>query len=415
MTGAAETSTAACLPRKAQAAAIRDFLVVWVVPLFPLLFLGWGIPGTDRTVSVPKALLPAVVGLWAYTFERKDFRALNCLPFWTFSCYLAWITLSVGLAREHNYWVFWHYAQELLYVLFLAAAWSRPPTNGRRFWLNLEVVCILISAWAVLLVAVGRPPITALPYQLIGTPNVAAAFLVLAWLRAMHTRRWWHSAVFLTGVMALRSYGAVLALLFGLCALIRSRTARAAIIVGVLGTGVILVGLNWSDSVATGRGGYRWPGPPNTFWNSSVQPRLYVGRIALTEIAREPRFGTGLGTFPEAFLAAERRAVTEDQMPWWRFGYPPKDPVGMSAHNDALRIAMEAGVPAALIWLVACFGILWEVRQRPVARACVIGFLTQAMTDNLYILSNYIPVLWTAVRLDNEMGFRGRMDGKIRD
>lgn len=380
-----------------QGVAVRDALIVWGVPLLPLLFLGLPLADTDKTVSIPKLLLPALVALWAITLRRSDLDVLRRPFAWAFLLYLGWI--SLGTVIDPRPWSFWHLAEEVLYVLLLAGAWTRPPVAADRVWRNFRVVCVLI-ALAALVLALAQVSRVALPYRAMGTPNVAAAFLALAVLNALAERRGTLGAVLLAGMVALGSAGAWLGLLGGLLPMLRRRTL-------VLGVAVAAsaVAWLWSPSVPTplGRHGYRIEAPPpNAFWKNSVEPRVYIAGRSLDAIAERPWFGFGLGTYTGAFLAVERRHLGEDQMPWWRFGYPPREPVGLSAHNDVLRIAMESGIPAAVLWLLGFAGLGWAVRGRPLALALLAAFLVQSMTDNLYQLSNYVPVLWTVVGIERE-------------
>ncbi|MEE9276119.1 MAG: O-antigen ligase family protein [bacterium] len=397
-------------------ATLRDLLIVWAVPLLPLLFLGWEISGSGKTVSVPKLLLPAIAGLWLLalrqgaaqrgTAEREGsaqpggaaqpsaLESLNTPVFWGFGAYLAWI--AAGTAAGGAGWGYWHLAEEVLYVLILAAVWSHPPGGGKRFWANLDIVCLLLAAWGAYLLLL-RPPRTSLLYMFIGTPNVAGAFLTIVILRTLHGRRWGMCALFLAGFAAFHSAGALLGLLFGLIALIRSRRARWPIFAAVLAAAALYVGANVSDPIARGKEAYTESATTSTFWKNSIHPRLYVAQIAATEMARRPWLGSGLGTFPSAFLAAERRETKEADIPWWRFQRPAGSLNEMSAHNDFVRIAVETGIPPALFWLGGCLALLWRLRRHPLARAMMLAFLVQSATDNFYNLANYIPVLWVAI------------------
>ena len=72
-----------------------------------------------------------------------------------------------------------------------------------------------------------------------------------------------------------------------------------------------------------------------------------------------------------------------------------------------LRIAVESGTPAALLWIVGCVALAWEIRRCPLALGLFIAFLAQSMTDNLYRLSNYMPILWTLLGLEAVAANRG--------
>jgi O-antigen ligase len=379
----------------ARAAALRDVLTAWGIPLLPVLFLGARLPDSEKTLSVPKLLLPALVALWVIGLRRADLRIVRRPFAWAFLLYLGWVALGVIAGPDRR--ALWHEAEETLYVLLLASAWTRPPATGEDVWRRFRAVCVLIAAAAIVL-ALAHVPRGALPYRTMGTPNVAAAFLVLALLNALAERRGVHAATFLVGTAALGSAGAWLGLAAGAFPLVRRRALLVAAIAAAAGA---LWFLSPSEPTPLGRHGYRIEAPPpSAFWKNSVEPRLYIARRSLDAAAESPWLGSGLGTYPDAFLAVERRRLGEAQMPWWRFGYPPQDPAGLSAHNDLLRIAVESGIPAALFWLLGLVALGWDVRRRPLALGLLLAFFMQSMTDNLYQLSNYVPVLWTLVGVE---------------
>ena len=198
-------------------------------------------------------------------------------------------------------------------------------------------------------------------------------------------------------VSIVSSAGALLGLLFGLIALIRGRRAQWSIFAAVLAAAALYVGANVSDPISTGKMGRHHAATTSTFWKNSIHPRLYVAQIAATEMARRPWHGSGLGTFPAAFRAAERREMKEAEIPWWRFQRYSGNLTETSAHNDFVRIAVETGIPPALFWLGGCLALLWRLRRRPLARAMMLAFLVQSATDNFYSLANYIPLLWVAL------------------
>jgi O-antigen ligase len=355
------------------------------------------LPDSEKTVSVPKVLLPALVALWAIGLRRADL-ALVRRPFaWAFLLYLGWLVL--GVASDPRRVALWHLAEEGLYVLLLAGAWTRPPAAGDDVWRRFRGVCALIAG-AALVLALAQLPRGALPYRAMGTPNVAAAFLVLALLNALVERRRGQVAIFALGMAALGSAGAWLGLLGGVLPMVR----RRILLVGAAAAaGALLWLLSPAAPTPLGRHGYRIEAPPpNAFWKNSVEPRLYIAGRSVAAVVERPWLGYGLGTYSGAFLAVERRQLGEDQMPWWRFGYPPRDPWPPAAHNDLLRIAVESGLPAAALWLAGLVALGWEVRRRPLALGLLAAFLVQSMTDNLYQLSNYVPVLWTLVGMERD-------------
>jgi O-antigen ligase len=379
-----------------RAAALREVLVGWGIPLLPLLFLGVPLGDTEKTVSAPKVLLPAIAALWAANLGRADLEIIRRPFAWAFGLYLAWIGL--GLTVDPQRASLWHFAEETLYVLLLAGAWTRPPAAGDDVWRRFRGVCVVIAA-AALILALAQRARGDLPYRAMGTPNVAAAFLVLALLNALAERRRGLVAIFVVGISALGSAGAWLGLLAGCLPTARRRTL---LVTGTVAAAGVLWLLSPSEPTPRGRHGYRIEAPPpDAFWKNSVEPRVYIARRSLDAMAERPWFGFGLGTFPEAFRAVEQR-LGDAQMPWWRFGHPPREPAGLSAHNDLLRIAVESGTPAAVFWLLGLATLAWEVRRQPLALGLLAAFAGQSLTDNLYQLSNYVPVLWTLVGIARE-------------
>jgi len=86
--------------------------------------------------------------------------------------------------------------------------------------------------------------------------------------------------------------------------------------------------------------------------------RLQLFRLALEGIAERPLAGSGLGSFPARFLELR----DEDS------GLEPLNQVRV--HNSYLEIALEAGVPAALL-LYAILGAILVLQWRSLSRAGV--------------------------------------------
>lgn len=377
-------------------ARLRDVLAVWLVPFFPVFFLGWSL-SADKTLSVPKLVLPLFVVLSAAGLPRIGLSPLRRPAFGLFGAYLLWVGISVAVSPHASAF---QYGREVLIVLYLLGIWARPPLAARRVWANLEVVGLFLAAWTVTL-AVTRAPIDSLAYAFVGTPNIAAAFLTLLALRAIRDRRWWSVLVFVVGLLGSQSIGGMLALLVGLFVLESSRTLRIAVLCGLYSAAVLFVGVHRLARDPRGVDGeYRTPG-----WKDSVAPRAYIAHVSLAAFREGDRLwlGHGLGRFSDAFLAAEQRA-TKGPLPWWRYGDSGAQPVAISAHNDALRMAVESGLPSALLWLAACLALLWDLRRLPLARSILVALLVQSTTDILYSQSNVTPVFWTALALERAKG-----------
>lgn len=119
------------------------------------------------------------------------------------------------------------------------------------------------------------------------------------------------------------------------------------------------------------------------------QTRLSIWRDAQELVRQEPVFGTGLGTFPIAYTAVQT-------------AFPGQ--FVNHAHNDYLELAIDLGLPAALILFATIFLILARtVRtffyveglfERSVALGCagsILAILLHSVTDfNLYIPANAI-------------------------
>ena len=91
----------------ATARRILDFLIAWILPFFPLLFIGLEVPGTGKTISAPKLALPALICLGAYALGRSALKPKESFS-WLLAAYLAWLSAGVFLRAE--LWGYWHLA-----------------------------------------------------------------------------------------------------------------------------------------------------------------------------------------------------------------------------------------------------------------------------------------------------------------
>ena len=124
-------------------------------------------------------------------------------------------------------------------------------------------------------------------------------------------------------------------------------------------------------------------------FSKSEQSRLSIWRDARTLVRQDPIFGTGLGTFPVAYTAVQTT-------------FPGQ--FVNHAHNDYVELAIDLGLPGALILFAAIFFILARaVRtflfapglfERSVALGCagsIVAILLHSLTDfNLYIPANAV-------------------------
>jgi O-antigen ligase len=384
----------------------REALLVWAVPAFPFLFLGLPLGG-DRTVSLPKLVLLVTVVAWLVARGPGALaaRVLRQPALAALAAYAA-LTLVGAVARGGA----WYAAREALIALFVIGVWTSPPRAADAFRRRLTVVALLLSAWAVVLWARGEA-LTSPATRLVGTRTVAACFLVVVILSGIARRRAAGAAAATAGLLALRSVGAWLGLAAGVVTLCRHRGGRAVVAAIVYAAAILVVAANVplrttapvDDDEGTG------------FWSTSVAPRLYGWRVVVPAIGDHPWLGHGLGTFPAVFSETEARSVPPDRRPWWRRGPDGRPAPGMPAHDDLLRIAVESGLPAAGLWALAMLLFVRALRGRRLARALLIAFLVETLTDNLYMLSNVTPVIFTAIALARDTDDDGeRAAGRTR-
>jgi O-antigen ligase len=125
----------------------------------------------------------------------------------------------------------------------------------------------------------------------------------------------------------------------------------------------------------------------NQEFSRGDQTRLSIWKDARALLRQDPLFGTGLGTFPVAYTAVQRAFPGE---------------FVNHAHNDYLELAIDLGLPSALILFASIFFILaCTVRTffraqglfaRSIALGCagsIVAILLHSLTDfNLYIPAN---------------------------
>lgn len=367
-----------------------------VLGLFPLLFLGPPIPGTAWTVTVPKVSL-AVALATLCGLRTRDKKAWPAALVVIILAYNLWLILSMLLNPPVSFRSFWYFMEQVLLLAFLLFLWDCQ-VERRVFWHTLYWVGIFLFLWALYLLILG-PPRESIYWRLVGGPNAAAAFLVLAALRATDTHREGYFALCVAGILLYGSLGALIGLMFGLLCL-RKRRGVIALVLLSLAMGVAV--FHYAPMrIAYGRGLdgriYEPQYTPNNIWANSFHPRLYIWRVGVQSVSKRPWFGSGLGSFTETFVEVEQTRIGETQMPWYRFGNPPAPAKPTTSHNDILRVVVETGIPGTLLWLAVFAVLAWEFRRNRLARACLIAFLAQAVTDDLYSLSNYVPVLWGAL------------------
>ena len=161
-------------------------------------------------------------------------------------------------------------------------------------------------------------------------------------------------AVLLTGSRAgialLVALGIATAAWLGLARRTTARPDRSRVALWTGGAALVLAAATWivAASPVAGRIAARFGGA-SLGGGSEPRPDLWVD--TLYAVGRYWPFGSGLGTFVPAFVAAERLEVIDP-------GHPNR------AHNDFLELALEAGLPG-LVLLAALGGWLaWRLVRR---------------------------------------------------
>jgi len=245
---------------------------------------------------------------------------------------------ATSLLRDASVWI----AATAL-GLGLWRVW-RDEADVRAAWIGLVAAGVVAGAWTLLDLALrGAPGVG--PF---GRPGIAGP--VLAALLA--------PAVLLPGLGRARLVAAVV--IGAGCLVTGSRTGILAAVIGTLGAlalggaaartrrlarmglvaAVVLTGLALGLSAA---GSLRVPGGGTT-----LEVRYGLWRATSRLVAERPLTGHGLGSFPAEVLRvrdAEEAALSAGRRP-------------RVAHNDALHVASEGGVLAALILATWCLGAL---------------------------------------------------------
>ena len=147
----------------------------------------------------------------------------------------------------------------------------------------------------------------------------------------------------------------------------RLRWARAAAFVGIFGVGVGGLGAflynspNISGTFAQKLqtlSGVTPDGKPTTSGLGNLYSRLYIYDATLKVIGEHPVTGVGPGGFIYA-LPKWRPPDTSD------FRSAPLHKLVNYAHNDYLQVASEAGIPAALFFILFWFSVVRRARSAP--------------------------------------------------
>ncbi len=203
-----------------------------------------------------------------------------------------------------------------------------------------------------------------------GNAGDLGAALVLPCLIAQARARGGHvawaiaAAVCGLGVLASQTVTAIAALLAGSALLWLPRLARRGRRV-LLAAGALAVALVFAYAPARERVLDKGASLAAGDWNALLSGRLDGWRGALEMFRAHPSTGVGQGAFRAAFVDAkaalvERGAVFFEQQPF---------PVFANAHNEALEVAAETGLPG----LIALGWSLWVLGRRVHARVAGAG------------------------------------------
>lgn len=277
-----------------------------------------------------------VLAATPFVSKSRDSFWRGVRPALPFAALLAWCALclvaSPPMAR-HLY----RLAQLTAYLIVLIAAstWSR---DERRRFMAGVISLAAIDALVFLTRRLGDDQATG---YLVGNPSYTgllcgAAFLgALALARDGQARHRLFGAlcgiIFLATLVLLRSRSALVGVVFGLAFLLPARRFGGLLAVLAAGTAVA-----W------------FVDPDRLLAYVKIDPtrphewlgRLQIWRTALSSIPAHPVFGWGLGNFEAAYL--KHQLPVADIL---RF-----DRSSPFAHNDFLQIAVEAGVPALVLF-----------------------------------------------------------------
>jgi len=276
------------------------------------------------------------------------------LVLWTVVA-VAWVFASLLMRRPRHSVAAVTTAALLLIPLWTAAAPRRllpRAVTWRRVLLLLWLLHVSHALWQA---ALGQETV-----GLVGNRNWLAALLaaLIPWLwigrrRADRSAPAHWGAVCATGVtlfllILCRSRAVWLAL--GAYALLYAPIPRLSRV----GRGVLLSGLTGIIGLAF----WTWPAPFIEQWERDIRPPLWVGTARM--IADHPVFGVGPGNFRRVYVRYRSAA---------HHARPDVAPVTEHPHNETLRLAAEAGIPVALVWLAWLAPLLTPPRGGGLLRA----------------------------------------------
>jgi O-antigen ligase len=357
--------------------AVRDIILLLTVAAFSA---GYATPGLALLLGVYVA--EAASGHWRWVPTALDLPLLAlALAAVASALFSEWRVVSMGPTTL--------LILTLLITVRAVAAYMR---RGDHPLLRLLLVWAAggIAAAVVALIRYRTPamfpfsPFLAGPNAL-GTTLAVAVILGLGLLTAGPGRVWWLPAaglpVLLAGLIATWSRGAWLAAGVGVLTLLlvsQRGAVRDALIatVGVLILLGVAAGVRWPALIAEAR----------SIMNLEMnQDRLIIWRAVPKMVVDHPIFGTGFGTFAQAYP----RYRVLDAMD------PSQDPTPPFAHNILLNFAAETGLVGSLAFAAGCaVGILstwrWLIRSPPPSRerrlagtvlAAIVTFLTHQLVD----------------------------------
>ncbi len=173
------------------------------------------------------------------------------------------------------------------------------------------------------------------------------------------------------------------------------------------------------------------------WFERSFALRAHILQVSRQIIRERPFFGHGLGlftqTFPEYEQVYARERLVGDLGRWRAF------PRGISSHNWFLRLTIEGGL-ASLLTFLGLIGWVMATRwyslrsppppsqeegyPRPLVRrsvrvalaAALVGFVVQALTEEIFAYSKIVVIFWAlvAVGVNLDRSARGFEEGSTQ-
>lgn len=330
---------------------LRRTMVI-LVAVFPLVF----IPGIENPFSSPKLILLLVfVGICAIFTAWKHRIHLPIVPIvpkgFLFS-FIAWVFVLAISALSGEF-----VSPEILWLSLLCAGW---------FWLvvilrpdPVQVAVAVAISCAITAVIVLLQYLNLDPFRLLGwttptyrsprmrvfgtlgNPNFVAAFLIAGIPLTIYLGKHIKSKALYVIVIALEA-----AAIFAT----GSRSVIPALIAVLVWLGLISQFAHWRLMAAVGLIILIViPFMPSRPLMDTIHGRIYIWKVATSQLTLCPVFGFGPGAFEPKFI--------EWETAYWRDGHGSDDQRKFSglqahAHNDFLEVYVNNGLAGLLSWLM---------------------------------------------------------------